>query len=126
MADLLLCNCKSCMRHGPRGEHAEMPKVRRVCAVAAFEYPNTVHPKMSAESTEFDIGWRVRLDHLPSHLNLNGHQGFIASSDTVTGEIGVEHWCSTVFVKPCNVSLLWRSWEHFKHEKAKEFEDLQQ
>ncbi len=125
------------MRHGPRGEHAEMPKVRRVFAVAAFEYPNTVHPKMSAESTEFDVcvGCRVRL--VDPHGPLKHHNGkigvvFIDSGDTVTGQIGVEledEDDARVFVKPYNISLLGLppiSWEHFKQEKAKAYEDLQQ
>jgi hypothetical protein len=123
------------MRHGPRGEHAEMPKVRRVCAVAAFEYPNTVHPKMSAESTHFHVGCRVRLvDHNGCLKHHHGKIGvvFIHSGDTVTGRIGVEledEDDARVFVTPWNISLLGLppiSWEHFKQEKAKEFEDLQQ
>jgi hypothetical protein len=64
----------------------------------------------SAESTEFDLGCRVRVAGLVQAAHHNGKTGVvIASSDTQTGRIGVElEDGAKVCIKPCNMQLLQR------------------
>jgi hypothetical protein len=62
----------------------------------------------TAESTEFDVGCRVRVVGLVQAAHHNGKTGVvIASLDTQTGRIGVKlEDGAGVNVKPCNMQLL--------------------
>ena len=62
----------------------------------------------SAETTEFDLGCRVRVVGLVQAAHHNGKTGVVvAPSDTQTGRIGVElEDGAEVRIKPCNMQLL--------------------
>ena len=62
----------------------------------------------SAETTEFDLGCRVRVVGLVQAAHHNGKTGVVvASLDTQTGRIGVElEDGAKVRIKPCNMQLL--------------------